>query len=383
MKKLNILVLILYVVSIFASSVSADTLQDKSKELQEIRKKIEQEQKALNSIRDRKLTLKNQLSILDQQIKLGELQLQAINNQIDKTGSDMTRINSELVAAEINMYESKKILREAIKEAYLRRRVGLLEVMVGSNSLSSFMSQMEYISTIEGRITNSISLLQDLNDKLKAKKGELENAYIELQQLQSSQQLEQNSLNVQEDSKNRLLTDATLTEAEYQKRLEASIADQRKLEAEIARLANSSGRAALTSGKLLWPIPSRRVTAGFRDGDYLSRFKIPHNAIDVSTPHGTPIKAPADAYVLKVKFDGSTAYSYIMLDHGGKLVTVYGHVSSVRVSTGQFVPAGTVIGTTGATPGSVGAGFLTTGPHLHFEVWENGAARNPLSYLVG
>ena len=384
MKRLGWLAMIGLIV-ITALPARADLLQDKSAELQQLRKKIEEQERVLDTTRKRKATLQNQIQILDQQIELSSLQLQSITRQIDLTAAEMSRINGDLVDAEVQIFDSKKVLREAIKEAYVRKRVGLLEVLVGSSNLSEFMSQIEYITTIEGRITNTISILQELNDTLSAKKGELEKADRELQQLQASEQLENHSLSVQQSSKETLLNDATLTEAEYQRRLEAAVIEQQRLESEIAQLAASSRRNALNQGKysLLWPIPSRKVTANFRDGDYLKRFKIPHNAIDVATPHGTPIKAPADAYVLKVKFDGSTAYSYIALDHGNGMVTIYGHVSSVSVSSGQFVPAGTVIGGTGATPGSVGAGFLTTGPHLHFEVWLNGAAQNPLNYLIG
>ncbi|MFA5009898.1 MAG: peptidoglycan DD-metalloendopeptidase family protein [Patescibacteria group bacterium] len=364
---------------------SADLLGEKTEELSKLRDQIEAQQKQLDSIRKRKTTLQNQLDILDGQVKLSELQLQALSGQIDTVNLNMSQINGDLVSAEVEIYEKKRVLREAIKEAYVRNRSGLLEVMMGSSDLSDFISQIEYITTIEGRITNSISVLQTLNDELTSKKGELEAADKQLKELQSSKQLEQNNLNAQVQGKASLLQDAKLTEAEYQNKLESAVIEQQKLENQIAALAKSSRRGVLNEGKysLLWPIPSRLVTATFRDGDYQSRFKLVHNAIDIATPQGTPIKAPADAYVLKVKFDGSNAYSYIMLDHGNGMVTVYGHVSGVSVATGQFVPVGMVIGSTGGTPMTTGAGWLTTGPHLHFEVWLNGEARNPLAYLAG
>ncbi len=364
---------------------SADLLSDKTQELKKLRDQIEQQQKQLDSVRKRKATLQNQLDILDGQIKLSELQMQALSEQIDTVNLNMSQINGDLVSAEIQIFEKKKVLRETIKEAYIRNRSGILEVLLGSSNLSDFMSQIEYISTIENQITGNISALQTLNEKLTTKKGELEAADKQLKDLQASKQIEQNNMNAQLQAKESMLHDTKLTEAEYQKKLEAAIIEQQKMENEIARLAKSARKGVLNEGKysLLWPVSSRLITAGFQDSDYQSRFKIAHNAIDIATPQGTPIKAPADAYVLKVKFDGSSAYSYIMLDHGNGMVTVYGHVSSVSVATGQFVPVGSVIGATGGTPGSTGAGWLTTGPHLHFEVWLNGAARNALAYLGG
>jgi len=379
----------LVLAAVFALSVMtpafADLLTDKSDELKKLNDQITEQQKQLDSVRKRKTTLQNQLDILDKQIKLGELQVQALAFQIDGVGANMSKINGDLVAAEVQIFDKKQGLREAIKEAYMRNRVGLLEVLIGSQNLSDFISQIEYITTIEGQITNSISVLQSLNEALTEKKQELEAADKQLRGLQAAKQLEQNSLDTQSQSKSALLHDATLTEAEYQKKLEAAVIEQQQLENEIARLAASSRRGVLNQGKysLLWPIPSRLLTATFHDSDYYGRFKFVHNAIDIATPQGTPIKAPADAYVAKVHFNGSTNYAYIALDHGNGMVTVYGHVSAVLVTTEQFVPVGTTIGLTGATPGTTGAGWLTTGPHLHFEVWLNGGARDPLAYLVG
>ncbi len=296
----------------------------------------------------------------------------------------MSRLNGDLVDAEVQIFDNKKVLREAVKDIYMQQRVGILEVVVGSSNLSDFMSQIEYITAVQGRITNSISVLKKLNDGLKVKKNELEKASAELEELQASNKLEQKSLTVQEESKQGLLHDATLTEAEYQNKLADSVKQAQAIQAEIARLAASAPKNTIKrSGlSLLWPIPARRVSAGFRDSDYVRIFKVPHNAIDIPTPQGTPIRAQGDGYVLKV-VDNGMGYSYIMVNYGGGEVAVYGHVSSILVTQGQFVPQGTVIGATGATPGTRGAGWMTTGPHLHLEVWLNGVAVNPLEYLVG
>jgi len=363
----------------------ADLLSDKTQELNQLRQKIEEQQKLLDSARKRSATLQNQLDILQKQIEVAELQLQAIGTQIEKTNAEISRTNNELVDAEVQIYEKKRVLREAIKESYMRRQTGILEVVLGSSDLSELISQLEYITTIESRITGSLTVLQELNVILKESKGKLEIADRELKELQASKQLEQHSLGVQVGAKDALLHDATLTEAEYQKRLAEAVIEQQRLQQEIARLAAGSRRDALNQGNysLLWPVPSRQISAGFHDADYAVRFKMQHNAIDIPTPQGTPVRTPADAFVAKVYDSGGTGYSYLVLDHGNGMVTVYGHMSSMNVGVGQFVPVGSVVGLSGGTPGTRGAGWLTTGPHLHFEVWLDGQARNPLNYLVG
>jgi murein DD-endopeptidase MepM/ murein hydrolase activator NlpD len=384
--KLQRLVTWLMVIIVVCTSivgVRADLLSDKTNDLNNLRKEIEKQQSILDATRKRTLTLQNQIDILDQQIGVAELQLQALSTQIEQANIEMNGVNADLVEAEIEIFEKKRVLREAIRVSYMRRQTGLLEMLVGSDDLSELVSQLEYITAIEGRISNGLTVLKTLNETLKAKKETLEQLDKELKELSSAKQLEQNSLGVQIQAKDSLLNDSKLTEAEYQQRILDGVAQERRLQDEIAALARNTRKGELNTGNfaLQWPVPSRQISAGFREASYLKRFGIPHNAIDIPTPQGTPIRAPSDAFVAKVKFDGSTAYSYIVLDHGNGMVTVYGHVSGVSVSVGQFVSVGSVIGFSGATPGTTGAGWLTTGPHLHFEVWLDGQARNALAYL--
>lgn len=135
------------------------------------------------------------------------------------------------------------------------------------------------------------------------------------------------------------------------------------------------------SAPLSWPVfPKKGISASFRDSEYYTRFKMQHNAIDIPVPQGTDLKAAADGYVYKA-IDNGLGYSYIILLHRNNLRTVYGHVSHIAVVPGQMIQKGEVIGKTGGAPGTKGAGKMTTGPHLHFEVLENEIYKDPIEFL--
>lgn len=136
-----------------------------------------------------------------------------------------------------------------------------------------------------------------------------------------------------------------------------------------------------SSTELDWPVtPSLGISAFFEDAGYKKRFGFDHHAIDIPTEQNTPIRAPADGTVLKVSMNG-LGYSSITLKHADGMETIYGHVSTATVAEGDIVSFGQVIGRSGGQPGSLGAGLLTTGPHLHFAVKINGALVDPIAYL--
>jgi murein DD-endopeptidase MepM/ murein hydrolase activator NlpD len=100
----------------------------------------------------------------------------------------------------------------------------------------------------------------------------------------------------------------------------------------------------------------------------------PHEGIDVSAPMGAPIEAPASGIVTKV--DWVEGYGNMLtVDHGYGLVTRYAHCSKILVVRGQRVKRGQRIAQVGSTG-------LSTGPHLHYEVWVNGRAVDPVKYVL-
>jgi murein DD-endopeptidase MepM/ murein hydrolase activator NlpD len=100
----------------------------------------------------------------------------------------------------------------------------------------------------------------------------------------------------------------------------------------------------------------------------------PHEGIDVTAQMGAEILAPAAGIVTEVKWvDGYG--NMLTIDHGYGLVTRYAHCSKILVARGTRVKRGQTIAQVGNTG-------LATGPHLHYEVWVNGRAVNPMRYVL-
>ncbi len=125
-------------------------------------------------------------------------------------------------------------------------------------------------------------------------------------------------------------------------------------------------------------LPRWPVTAQLTSG-YGLRFRgiLPeiHRGVDLGTPSGTPVRAMSPG---RVRFAGSMAGygTVVWLEHRGEVLTVYAHLSEMRVAQGEEVGGGEVIGLSGSS-GDV------TAPHLHFEVWRWGRPVDPVPLLGG
>jgi murein DD-endopeptidase MepM/ murein hydrolase activator NlpD len=96
-----------------------------------------------------------------------------------------------------------------------------------------------------------------------------------------------------------------------------------------------------------------------------------HAGLDIGASWGTPIVAAADGQVAAAGWAGGYGRE-VRIVHGGGLMTLYGHMSGIVAQPGSFVHAGQLIG-------YVGSSGLSTGPHLHFEVRQNGTPVNPMT----
>jgi len=167
-------------------------------------------------------------------------------------------------------------------------------------------------------------------------------------------------------------------------RLEAMIRQQFNELAHNPRPTIKEKYVRITPGEfaLLWPVyPSEGISAGFMERSYKKRFGFDHYAIDIPAEQGDLVHAPADGVVSRIN-DMGYGYNTLKIEHDYGLETVYGHVSEFLVREGEAVTEGQVIAKVGGRPGTKGAGFYTTGSHLHFETRIDGEAMNPSEFLA-
>ncbi|MEY8849468.1 M23 family metallopeptidase [Psychroserpens sp. XS_ASV72] len=102
--------------------------------------------------------------------------------------------------------------------------------------------------------------------------------------------------------------------------------------------------------------------------------KVKHYAVDIVVPKDTPVKSTADGTVIFSEWTAQTGY-VIIVEHSGELISVYKHNATLTKQQGDLVKAGEVIAMAGNT------GELSTGPHLHFELWNRGYPVNPTNFI--
>jgi len=393
-------------------------IQEKSKQVNEIQNKIASYEKQIDSLQNQAATLKGHINLLDGRINQTEDEINLANNQIQETELEIKKLALSIGLTEQDvakkLAEMKTILQEinSLDEDYLTGQeaesrgildiiINFFKVIIKYNSWSEYEKTVEDTTTINDVLKQKRDKLEELQANLEEKRKMAEARATELDDRKSQLQGKQQVLASEKTAKKDILDQTQANEAKYEDLLQKAADSQKALNRQVTNLREEVKRkiAELQPGAqnlnaiLSWPIPYRRVTATFHDPSYPYRRYFEHNAIDIACPQGTPIYAPAAGYVDRA-VNAGYGYNYISVIHTETLKTGYGHVSGFAVSAGEFIKAGQIIGYTGGTPGTPGAGYLTTGPHLHFEVYLGAnttpsagetyttwTAVNPLNYL--
>jgi murein DD-endopeptidase MepM/ murein hydrolase activator NlpD len=259
---------------------------------------------------------------------------------------------------------------------YKTGNTGFVDVILNSESVEDLLANIGMVQKILESDQDLLEKLQKDHEVLKELKTALENqkAALEDQQIAlEAQQMETEEL-----------------KTKYQQEADEMHAMEMQMEAEAAEMAaqaqvmqlqaeamivESGGQIEVPAGEYAFPIASNwecTSNYGWRICPFHGREF--HNGVDLvltSGTYGAPVYAIADGYVTRASWYGGYG-NCIQYACGGGISVLCGHLSGYNCSAGQFVKKGTVIGYIGSTGNS-------TGPHLHFTVFQNGDDFNPLS----
>lgn len=368
-------------------------ISEKRDKIKQLEDSIEKVKKDINSKRLQAVSLGNQLAILDNRTTQVELDIQATEEKLSTLGLEIEAFEIEIEQKEYDITRQKAMIAEFLRTIHQDGGKNYLEVLAAYENFSDFYNKVQYLETIQGDLGKSAKSLQiakvGLEDK-KNKTEERKSSYLDLKVKLDDKKAD---LAEQVFNKEDLLIQTRSSEQTFQTLLSNLRSQYQTIENEISSIEKDV-RARLDrdqknrldlgeDGTFSWPTQSRYITSRFHDPDYPFRNIFEHNAIDIRASQGTPIRSAGSGYVARAKTCSlASCYSYTMLIHANGLSTLYGHMSNIVVGADQFVTRGDIIGYTGGTPGTVGAGPFVTGPHLHFEVRKNGIPVNPLNYLV-
>ncbi len=336
-------------------------LEEARKEQAELEKKIE----AIQADKDKAL---EQKALMDQRNDRLRKQVSLVQKQSDETTARI----KELKAQEEEQYE---LFCKQIRQEEERGPVSYWSVIFKATSFADLLGRMDFINEVMEYDRNVMEQLRATREQLAIDQEALEEQKAEL--ISTQQEMEE-----QIAAAEALIKEYESTEAGMQAMHEQAEEDEARI-LELIKKANSqnSGSSGGSSGNAgvggyIWPTNSTRyVTSpyGYRICPFHG--KEYHNGADIGAPYGSPVLAPKSGTVIQAGWNGGYGIS-VMIDHHDGIVTLFGHMCDWNVSEGQQVVQGQVIGWCGSTGNS-------DGPHIHYTMYKNGAAIDPLPYLPG
>ena len=343
-------------------------------------------------------TLNNKINLTEQEIDATQA-IDALTDSIEETKANLKQAEKELA-------DKQELFETRIRVMYENGDTSYMEVVLNSESFGDMLDNIEIVSQIMDYDKGVVAEYTAIRDSIQEMEESLEADRKQQKEYKESLEVEKEGLEADRADLQAMLAKIE-NDSEYAQKVSDQLADEQdEISNEIAELSRKEAEAAARkraaasssssssssrgssssssssnyssggSGSLIWPCPTYTYISsefGGRVSPITGKWQGGHKGMDIASGKGNPVIAAASGTVVK-SYLSSSYGNYIVISHGGGLMTAYAHMTRRLVSVGDTVAAGQQIGTVGSTGNS-------TGNHLHFEVYENGTAVNPRNYV--
>ena len=359
------------------------TITSTASNVTELQKQKQQAEEDKNAVIEEKKSVLDEISELNVQISKYEEEIEELNTKIVTLEQSIKEKRKEIKDLEKETKERQELLVNRLVAMYEMGQTSYLDVLLSSEDMTSFLSNYYRIQEIAEADQEVIDSIVKKREQTENAKQELEKNKKEMDESKNEVENKNESLQVAEQSKQEKINSLSAEEKKLQKTIDqfdkAIKEAQKEIESETSNIVNSGeGYEGNFEGVLSWPLSYSHNTItsvfGYRDAPTIGASEN-HGAIDVAVNYA-PIYAPANGKVIIARWLSGYG-NYVMIDHGNGYYTGFGHLSDYSVTQGQTVTRGQQIATSGNTG-------ITTGPHLHYEVYiggtDNSYRVDPLKY---
>ena len=352
------------------SEASVDELRQQQERLQQQQTTLQQEQERLQKLESQ---AESRLSSLKDNIQSTAERVSYNEEQLSIATSKLQSLQAELATAEQDFQEQQFATIARLR--FLQRQQGSegWAVLLQSQNLNDFLDRRRQLKLVYNSDRQILFSLKEKADDLERRRQNIERQKNDIALLTQELLLQkaeyETQANEQQVLVSRLQDDRQALEA-----AEAQLArDSENIGALIQqRIAAAQGPVRGT-GQMVFPV-NASITSNFGTRIHpILGYRRFHSGIDFGAASGSPIWAADSGVVIFAGWYGGYGRA-VIINHGAGITTLYGHTSQVYVAEGQAVEQGQAIAAVGSTG-------LSTGPHLHFEVRQNGNPVNPIGYL--
>jgi len=350
---------------------------------------VNEKKKILDDINEQKSTLSEKIK----QARLKEAEASKTLRQIDYKLTDARKqvaVQSRYLSSnqeawkktkarldELN--EKKAIVEEKAKERvvaiYKKSQLRFIDSLIRSQSPTDYMDYLYFQRKVIDFDKKLLDTLKSQSEDIAKYGSSLEEETKRIKQITSKLKNIEEDIIYQQKKQKEILSKLRQETAMYESSERQLERESIKLVYKISELSTGKNDNPESTGSFSYPVRAP-ITSPFGPRRHpIFGVRSMHSGIDLAAPYGTPIKASEGGVVIYSGWYGGYG-KVVILDHAKGFSTLYAHLSSTKVTVGARVKQGEVVGFEGST------GYAT-GPHLHFEVREQGKPKNPVIYLGG
>ena len=340
----------------------------------ETSRSIKQVQDKLRPLKKKQEGATHELAAAERRLAITRTTLRDIESQLRNTKYKLAQTRAELEKVENRLKEGNELLAARLADTYKHGSVSYLSILLGAGDFWDLVSRGYVIQKV---LQSDVELIETIKDDKRAVEEYKE---ILEEQEERGTALEWKQAGVtraayeQTKERKQILGNITSERTKYEQMLAELQKDSQDISAMIRKMQQTpAGHKRLGQvwrGSFTAPVQGRITSEfGMRFHPILGGRRM-HTGVDIGAPHGTTIKAAAGGVVVYTgwrKAYGNT----VVIDHGGDVISFYGHCSSFLIRNGDAVKQGQPIARVGTTG-------LSTGPHVHFEVQKNAVPVSPL-----